>query len=472
MTSFIKSTSYYTVANILPNAVGFLFLPIYSRYMTPYDFGIVSAMEALTYIFSIIVCFNLDRAAQRFYFDKNDLSGQKKLLSTLFISSILFACSFVFMAILLEPVLQSIFTEIAFYPFFVFCILNVALNSLGLIVAVYYQVSEQPRKYMALKIIRFISQILMVVYFVVWISEGAIGQLKAEFIVAGLFVPIYIVIAHKNFGWVFDVEILKKSLSYVWPFIPTLLVAWVMNLSDRIFIERYVGLGELGIYSMGYKISMVFFILTSAFSMAFTPVFYKLANSDDQVKAKKKIYNYTSFAVVIFTFLMLAISLFAKEVSDYMLDMHYAQSYEIVRIIIVSHLLSAIMGVTSVLYLLQAKKTKLNMLIAFYAAIFNIILNFMLIPSYGMFGAALATVVSMIGLTVIQYQKSKSGYFIPVPWGRLFFLIMACLVIIAFYQYYLELFPIISIISKVILLSMVIVVAYLWGRNNMSRYIG
>jgi len=471
MTSIVKNTSYYTVANILPQAIGFLFLPIYSRYMTPSDFGIVAAMETLTYIFSIIVCFSLDRAAQRLYFDEVDLPGQKKVLSTLFISSILFACCFVFLAILFEPMLQPIFSGIAFYPYFVFCILNVALNSLGLITTIYYQVSEQPLKYMIIKLTRFICQILMTVFFVVWLSEGAIGQLKAELITIGLFIPFYLIIANKNFGWHFDIKILQNALNYAWPFIPTLLVAWILNLSDRVFLERYVGLDELGSYSMGYKISMAFFVLTSAFSMAYTPVFYKMANSDDQIKAKMKLYKYACFAVIMFTFLMLAISLFVKEISDYMLDIRYAQSYQIVRIIIVSHLLSAIMGITSVLYLLQAKKTKLNMVVAIQASILNIILNFILIPRYGMFGAAVATTVSMVGLTIIQYQKSKSGYFIPVPWHRLTFLIMGCLAVIAFYQYYLESFPIISLVSKTLLLSILAVGAYLWIKNNMQRYV-
>ena len=461
MTSIFKSSSYYTLANILPQAIGFFFLPVYSRYMTPGDFGIVSAMETLTAIFSIIVCLSLNRAAQRFYFDNNDATQRKNMLSTLYISTIALAFLFVIFALLAEPILQLIFVSIDFYPYFLFCILSVALNSLSLIPTIYYQVSEQPKKYVLLHLSRFVLQILLIMFFVVWEAEGAKGQLKAVLLTASLFAPIYIFIAYKNFERHFDLTLLKKAVCFSWPFVPTLLVAWILNLSDRLFIERFLGLAELGVYSMGYKISMAMFVLTSAFTMAYTPIFYKLANSKNQIEAKRKLYQYSTFAAVIFTLIAFFISLFSKELFDLVLDERYSKGYGILRVIIISHLLSAIMSITSVLYLIQAKLTKLNMYIALQAAILNIILNFLLIPPFGMYGAAIATVLSMVLLTIIQYHKSKEGYFVRVPWWNFTCLIFMLLAVIATYHFYLERFPIFSIISKICIASGLLAFSYL-----------
>lgn len=464
MPSILKSTSYYTVANVLPQFIGFLFLPIYSVYMTPSDFGIVSAMETLAYIFSILVSFNLDRAAQRLYFDKPTIDAQQRMLSTLFISTLSFSLLFIVLAFLSEALLQPIYSSISFYPYFAFCILSSALNSMSLIASVYYQISEQPVKYLMLKVSRFVLQILLVVYFVVLYREGALGHLKAELLAVLIFLPVYCYIAHKNFKWGFDFRLLKQAMSYSWPFIPTLLIAWVLNLSDRIFLERYVGLEELGVYSMGYKISTAFLVVSSAFTIAYTPIFYKLAASEDQGLAKRKIYKYGCVASMFFIYLMLAVSLLSKEVSSYLIDSRYEDSYEVVRIVVVGHFLAAVMSITSVLYLLQAKLTKLNMYIALVAGITNILLNFLLIPDYGMYGAAIATLLSVVILTLIQYIKSKDGYFISFPWHKITILIFITVLIVAIFHFYLEVYPVIAFCLKILLLSSIAAIVFIKQR--------
>jgi O-antigen/teichoic acid export membrane protein len=460
MSNVIKSSYYYTIANVLPQSIGFLFLPIYSIYMTPSDFGVVAAMETVAYIFSVIVCLSLDRAAQRFYFD-GDIDYQKKMLSTFFISTLLLSLLFVVVCLAIKPFLQAVFVSIPFYPYFMLSIASVSLNSLSLITTLYYQVSEQPRIYMALKVVRFISQIFLTLIFVVWLLEGAKGQLIAELISVSLFIPVYLIIAHKNFGWYFDKAILIKGVSYSWPFIPTLLMAWVLNLSDRVFLERYIGLEDLGVYSMGYKVSMAFFVFSSALTMAYTPVFYRLANSENQTYAKSCLSYYSKLTSGVFIFLTFFMALFSKEIFDFFLDSRYQQGYNILRIVIFGHLLSAIMGVTSVLYILQAKKTKLNMLIAIQAAFVNVILNFLLIPSYGVYGAAIATLLSLIILTTLQYHFSKNAYFIRFPWGKVSIIIGFLAFVLMSYHFYIEMFGIISIVSKLCILLVVLWVVYL-----------
>jgi len=459
MSHIFKNSYYYTLANVVPQSIGFLFLPIYSLYMAPSDFGIVSAMEAIAYILTVVFCLGLDKGAQRFYFD-GDSEYQKRMLSTFFIATIILSVSLVLLSLLAQSLLQSIFVSIPFFPYFILAIMSVSLNNLSLITTTYYQVSEQPKKYMLLKLLRVVLQISLTLVFVVWLFEGAEGHLKAEFFSVLLFVPIYLIIAHKNFGWCFDKKLLVDGVSYSWPFIPTLLMAWILNLSDRFFLERYVGLTELGIYSMGYKVSMAFFVFSSALTLAYTPIFYRLANSSEQSEAQDKIAKCAVVVAGIFVMLMFFMSLFAKEIFNYFLDASYEDGYIIVRLVVIGHCLSAIMSITSVLYLLQAKKTKLNMIIATMAAVANIALNFLLIPSYGIYGAAFATLLSLIILTILQYHVSKKGYFILFPWVKFFIVMVSLLAVIGFYHFYLEDFLILSITSKACIVVMLAMSLY------------
>ena len=127
------------------------------------------------------------------------------------------------------------------------------------------------------------------------------------------------------------------------------------------------------------------------------------------------------------------------------------------------------MGVTSSLYLLQAKKTKLNMYVSLQAAILNLLLNYILIPTYGMYGAAIATVLSMIELSIIQYWVSKNGYFISFPWPRILGLFVLLNLIVAFYHFYFEAFPFIAFTSK-ILFSMIFFGILFWKKKDIKLF--
>ncbi|MDZ7672401.1 MAG: oligosaccharide flippase family protein [Halanaerobiales bacterium] len=88
-----------------------------------------------------------------------------------------------------------------------------------------------------------------------------------------IFIPIYLYIIFKNIKFKFNYFMLKESLLFSLPLIPSLLSAWVINLSDRIFIERFFSMSDVGIYSLGYKLGGIVLIISAAFQKAYSPLF-------------------------------------------------------------------------------------------------------------------------------------------------------------------------------------------------------
>lgn len=470
MPTFLKNISIYTFVYLLPQAVGFLLLPIMSRYLSPEDFGIISSMEVLVYILSIFLILNLDRAAYRLYFDYNDDEDRRELLGTLFVASAGIALIILCISFLLRPLLQQVFKSIPFFPFYVYAILACFFTSFSLIPKRYLQMTEQTKKFLWLSLSLFVIQTGLLLWFIVVLNQGAEGLLKANLITALLFFPVYIVMGHKYFRWHFNLKVFKNAFRFAWPFIPTLLLAWVLDLSDRIFIERYFDLQELGIYAMGYKLSMVFVFITYAFATAYAPVFYRLANSEDQKIAQNQLMHYSSLTATGYLLVVFLVALFAYEAVVLMLDERYSRAYEIVRIIIFAQFFFALQGVTSLLYLMQSKKTKEIMCMGFFVAVINIVLNFSLIPPFGIYGAAIATVLSFIILTVIQYHYSKRWFFVPLPWRNIGAGILLVAVILSFYNFWMEQWFWVSLASKVVLVGIVIAACCV-KRNELMRYI-
>ena len=84
--SLIKNTSIYTLGSVLPKIGAFIFLPIYLKYLTPVDYGIISSLHVLNAILLVLFTFSMPRALYRLYYDYKIIEEQKKLFGTVFIS--------------------------------------------------------------------------------------------------------------------------------------------------------------------------------------------------------------------------------------------------------------------------------------------------------------------------------------------------------------------------------------------------
>ena len=96
--------------------------------------------------------------------------------------------------------------------------------------------------------------------------------------------PIYLGIQYKDFSFVCKKKYLVPTLKYSLPLLPSLLAAWVINLSSQVFIERNFSTSEVAIYALSLKIIALVSIISSAIMTAYNPTFYKVANKEEEEK--------------------------------------------------------------------------------------------------------------------------------------------------------------------------------------------
>lgn len=415
MNNIVKNTSLYTIGIILPQIVGFLLLPIYTKYLSPGDYGIVSSMQVLSSILIIVFSFAIDRSIYRLYFDyKTDQDKRNYLgtitISLLFISSIILLLIFIF-----KGTISQIYKSIEFYPFFVFSIVSAFFSIFSIIPKIYFQINEKADKFIALSLLEFTLITGFVLWFIVVKQEGAIGMLKGGMIASIIISPLFLYISYKTVNFSFQIQILKDSLSFSLPILPSLLSAWILNLSDRIFIERYFTLYDVGIYSLGYKMAGIILAFSGAFNKAYNPVFYKLANSENQEKAKIILYKYNNIYIIVLIFVVFFVCIFSKEAILILLDPKYLESHKIIPIIAFAYLISQAGSLLN-LSIYQEKKTLQIMYMIVASALLNIILNYMLVPIHGAYGAAYSTTLSVVFLVGLNYWYAKKCYFVPINW--------------------------------------------------------
>lgn len=417
MSKIIKNTSLYTLGHILPKAAQFFLLPLYTRYLTPEDYGIVQSMAVLSTVLTVFFTMAIERSIYRLYFDYNTKQEKKDFLGSIFITLITNATVILSILLIGRTLVGKIFSSIPFYPFYLYAILTVYFTIFGLIPKTYFQVEQQAGKFILVSLSEFVLSTVFIIYFIVILGKGASGMLLGRLLKSILFVPLFIFVISKIINFRFKIEIMKESTSYSLPMVPMLLSSWILNMSDRVFIEKYFTLKDVGLYSLSYKLAQGLLIFTKGFNKAYSPIFFKLANQENQKEAKTKLFRYNKVYTIILILGALLISLFAKEFI-YLLDAKYISAYKLVPIIMIGILIGQVSGLfNKTMY--QEKKTKQMMYLTVSSGVLNIGLNFLLVPKYGSFGAALATTITFSFFFVIKYFYSKKCYFIPFAWREI-----------------------------------------------------
>ena len=95
---------------------------------------------------------------------------------------------------------------------------------------------------------------------VVYNKEGAIGMIIGPFYASLLLLPVYIIIIFKASKIKINIQKFWNTFNFALPMIPHLLCAWVINFSDRVFIESYHNQFDIGIYSLGAKVTSIIIV--------------------------------------------------------------------------------------------------------------------------------------------------------------------------------------------------------------------
>jgi O-antigen/teichoic acid export membrane protein len=286
----------------------------------------------------------------------------------------------------------------------------------------YFRLKEKANSFVLLSFSYFLLSTILIIWFIVIKKEGAFGYLKGQLYASVLMTIIYIYISLKIINITFDFNILLNLLKFTIPFIPPLFISWFLNQSNRIFLENSDSLESVGIFSFANKISMATSLFTTALMVSFEPNFYKYAI--DLENGKKKIYNFLNIFILIAILSSFILILFSKEGLIIFFNKKYQNSYNLIIIITLANLFGTGTGITS-LYFQQSKKMLANMIISITVAALIFILNFILIPKFHLYGAAVSLLIATFYAFIISYNYTKKYcYNVSLPLREYLILIL------------------------------------------------
>lgn len=421
----VKASIWFAVCSFMQKGISMITMPIFTRLLTPEQYGVFTVYQSWYNVISIFATLNLSAGVFyngmiKYEHDRNRFTSAMQGLSTMVTGAlfIIYLLNISFWNSLLELsslLVISIFMELFF-------------------VSAYSLWSARQRfDYQYRKLI-IVTTIIAVLSPLIGIIAVLSTDYKAEARVlsyVGVQICVGIVLYIYNFikGKKFHVEkYWKFALKFNIPLIPHYLSMSILGQADRIMIGRMVGTSEAAIYGVAYNISQLMTLLTTAISNSFNPYTYKAIKD----KKYKEIGNNANMLLVLIGGAVIIMSAFGPEVIRiFASDEYYAARWIIPPVALSVYFIFLYPLFSNIEFYFEANK--FVMIASMIGACINILLNYLLIPKFGYIVAGYTTLLCYILFVVAHYWFHLKVLNKKLPNVRIydikFIIIFSCLLV-------------------------------------------
>jgi O-antigen/teichoic acid export membrane protein len=283
-----------------------------------------------------------------------------------------------------------------------------------------YHIEEKPSSYSILAAACFGFTAAATVYRVILLRGGAVGLLGGKLTGALLTLCLAVWLGRHWLGGGWQKSFVREALPLSLPLVPHLLLALGLVAADRLILQRYRSMQEVGLYSLAYTLGMVMFLVTASVAQAWSPIFYRMASEGDAMRPR--IGRMLATVVVLLSAVAVFGSAIAHPFVRGVLDSRYWQSAVLVPPVIGGYLFHAIFALFQ-MSALHARKSQFVWIVSIVALMANLVLNFAWDPKWGMYGAAWATTVAYAIEGLLMYLYAQRMYRIPVDGRRVLMVI-------------------------------------------------
>ncbi|HYA12762.1 MAG TPA: flippase [Syntrophales bacterium] len=406
-----KNSLINSLGSLTVKVIGFITIPIFTRLLTTSEYGTWGLLQSIQFFAFTILSLGLTNALSRLYYD--NCSEQDKLALT----------ASVFWFIVLVGGLLGIFfcaiagvlNDVLFHGresnfLIIMLILSIVCMLIIQTSLAFLQIKIQPLAFSTSQVINVLFYYIGAV-FLVKAGYSISGILIAAIVASGITMIIILYFIINDIKIIFyEFGKVKMLLKQGVPLMFIALVSWAMELSDRLFLNHYRPITELGLYSFVYQIVTAINFINIVFIQT-VPIYLFKVREADKLHGEFLQTQSLRYYVLVSLYIALILSLFAREIVGILAPQAYHDAYKCIPILAFAYFF---LGCFYILHvgIANAKKYHCLLYIFLIAGVSNVILNFLLIPPLGAIGAALATVASYFILMVIGNIVSQKIYYL------------------------------------------------------------
>jgi O-antigen/teichoic acid export membrane protein len=408
-----RHSAIYGLGGLVSRILAVFLLPLYTRYLDREDLGAVGLVVALSAVAVTILRLGISSAFFRFYFDSDDEAGRRIVVRTCFWFTLAMG--------LLGLALGLVFAE----PVSDWLGLDdpnlVRAGAVGVLAQMVYEqqtamfrAEERSTAFVVASLVNVALTIAATVLLVVVWEQGALGVIVGN-LTGTLLVTAGLVVVHRHWlGRGFSRPLLREMNRFGIPLVPTALALIAVNFGDRFFLVRLDGLEEVGLYEIGVRIASAMVLLLTAFRTAWPAFAYSIRDDEEA----RRTYAYVlTYLVLIASWVALGLGLLSPWLVRLLATPQFYEGSTVVAPLAFGTVAYAAYVVMAI-GVGRSKRTQFNWVIAGAAAVLNVVLNLVLIPPYGMMGAAIATVAAYALMFVLMTWYAQRVFPVPYQWRR------------------------------------------------------
>lgn len=414
--SFLSQIIIYGLGLGLNYGISFILLPVYSRLMVEADYGRLEVLNRTMEIVSLLFLTQYGITYIRFYRDRAEEQYRRLVTSTcIYVVLLVAGLMTFFMSVFSVQLSEGLFLTPDFSHYVILCAVRYFMQMAFVVPFLYFQATEQPTKYIIISSASFATTLTLNIVFLYTMADKIAAVLWAGILGSGIFVlavgiPVFWRSAKK-----LDLGISWQIVKFSWSFTFLGFLSFVLNSGDRLILNRYFGAAEVGIYSAGYKIAQA--LSTFVFSPTLRAWNAKMVDVLRRPDGVRFLARLTTYALLLYSVLGLIVSVYSREIISVAVDRRYFACYAIVPLIVLAYAGDGLqMFMDSAFY--YTKKTYMKMWHGFTTAA-CLGLYFLLIPHYGMFGAAWATLAAYVLLVALTWYLSNRLLPTPYEFGKM-----------------------------------------------------
>ncbi len=455
-----KDTAIYGISTILSRFLNFLLVPFYTHVFSTSDNGVMAIVYVYIAFFNIIYLYGMDSAYLKFASVKDEKNpGSVFSTSFLFVvitSSILSLIILMFskdFAVMID--LQPRFSKLIIYSGII-----LFFDAISMIPFAYLRLIRKAKKFALIKTINIIINVSLNLVLILKYGMG----LEAVFI-SNLAASVFSVVALsyeiiRNIKFRIKSELLKDLLKFGIPYLPAGLASMIIQVVNRPILQSLTDESTVGIYSQNYKLGIFMMLFVSMFQYAWQPFFL---NNAKEKNAKEMFSKVLTYFVLIGSVVLVLLSLFIDDLvkikifNRTIIHPDFWIGLNIIPVILLAYLFNGIyINFTAGIFI--EGKTKYIPYVTGAGALVNVVFNYLLIPTWGIMGAAYATLASYIVMAGGLYFVSQKFY--PIIYeNKKIILIFVSLLLVGIPYY---LFAQGNILYKLILLIFFLSVLYIF----------
>ncbi|MCC4766779.1 oligosaccharide flippase family protein [Methanosarcina sp. DH1] len=407
---FAKDVGFIGTVQVLTSLGTFFLLPIITKTLGTYDYGLWAQINITVSLISPLALMGLSMGFVRFLSSETEIKIiREAVYSILFFVTV----SGLFASFLLytfaEPLATFGFKDPHATYFIQAGSLLILLSVIESISLFYFRIFRQIQTFSYLTLFETFGKLFFIL-FLLKMGYGLLGVIAATLLVQGFIFLISLLMIVSQIGFVIPrFTYMKEYLQFSLPLTPNSLVRWITESSDRYMVTYFLGLRSVGVYSAACSIGSLIQLFVSSLQLILLPELSKLFDENKMDEVRIYMSHSLRYFLLVSIPAVFGLSALAKPLLGILTTDDFLSGWFVIPITAFSGLLAGIFQIF-VNTMLLIKQTKTATYINIVAAVSNVLINLLLIPSIGIVGASLSTLFSYFLMSVLCMHISLKHF--------------------------------------------------------------